>query len=221
MKPVLIIVLGIFCLIGCQNTTDSHGDSEVKNDFLEIDSLRSVINQEDKVVSLIDSTVDSYESDSLITLINERIELEKDQVWTYFDTIDNPVFIESSEGAILYTFRNTNFQTYKLQTFGCSGQSVQYFFLNIDDKNRRSTNMLELHRTIETQYNSTLDSLNEENFEVFTEDSYFKNGKLVFQFSHDCGAPNSIEYQKSSSLAILNTLDRIGKSWRSVHRAMQ
>jgi hypothetical protein len=153
--------------------------------------------------------------DSVIALFTV---IDEEKGWLKKDTFDNLDEFKSTEGNELIVLSNSSFTKYILNIYGEMGKSEEAFYLE--------DNKMILYSTTETRYNAPIytidnDSLpvgevvyDESESELFIEDSYFENDKIVYQACQDCGAPNAREYVRSVEKNVkdkLTVFKKVGK----------
>jgi hypothetical protein len=125
------------------------------------------------------------------------------------EIIDSP--FEGEGGGWEYAVSDS-LSYYCYAQFGCSGNFKEHYYTLHDT--------IVMHRSVTTDYNAPLgydqekaklegDSTQYGVDEVFEELSIFRNNKIIYQLSPDCGAPNSSEYVLSVEKDVLAALTEI------------
>ncbi len=209
------ILVCISVWIGCNN----HSKEQTSKPETPVSTVDSVFTAEDSSDSLFQDITDSIFADQYYVqthgLYRPKIDRIKDQchlidsttTWTSIDTVNNLLEFESTGGNAVVKSVKDSMVRYTLTVYGEMGTyQFNYYVLN---------DGLVLLYTKESQYqypegHTFIDSKNNTeiayDLEVYEEDSYFVGDEIIYQFSYDCGAPNSIDYQKKVEKQALKDL---------------
>lgn len=206
---VLLVILSNF-LLGCSSSPTS--DLKNNTDSHEVDSSTKVISKQDN-----ESTIDSFDHNKhthyfalIDSLKNIFITADSLNQWTVQGEIIDSVF--EGEGSGWNYFISDSLALYVYGQYGCSRNFKEYLYA-INDS-------LVLYRDVETVYNAPLgydrdqallegDSTEYGEPEIFEVISVFRNNQIVYQFSGDCGAPNSPHYIKLEEGVALEMLEEV------------
>ena len=151
--------------------------------------------------------------DSIIVLFNL---LEDEHSWINIDKVDNIEELHSTEGNELTRYQNDIYTRYNLTIYGEMGRTEEVFYLEDNRMILLSTKDIRYNAPIYTILADSVQTDSEEVFdetksEILIEDSYFENGKIIYQASQDCGAPNAQEYVKSVEKDVAKKLNLFTK----------
>lgn len=218
-NPLKISLIFLLCL-GCNRSTTQVAESV---DETKIDTIITETEDDEDLGLEEPQSEEAYilhekylpQIDSVIAFFTV---IDEEKGWLKKDTFDNLDEFKSTEGNELIVLSNSSFTKYILNIYGEMGKSEEAFYLE--------DNKMILYSTTETRYNAPIytidnDSLpvgevvyDESESELFIEDSYFENDKIVYQACQDCGAPNAREYVRSVEKNVkdkLTVFKKVGK----------
>lgn len=207
------VIVIIVCILGCDSSDIKRRTNDV-SDLKETTSspiIRSVTPS-----SHHENTIDlgaEYRAkyfryiDSIVSIFSA---VDSTKKWDVKGEIIDSIFVGEGSG---WTYELCgDLARYTYGQFGCS-RNIKSIFYCIN-------NTLVLHRDVETVYNAPLgydkeeahakgDSADYGEPEIFEETSVFKDNKIIFQFSGDCGAPNARRYVESCEKDIIQRLEEM------------
>jgi len=154
-----------------------------------------------------------YYADQKNQIINEFKEVDSLRLWNkHGDIVDPDSTWSTLEGSGWCYSVNDSMEKYQYGVFAETRRWVYMYYV-------KNSNLL-MYREVETVYNAPFGYIKDEAFaagdsteygeqEDFEELSIFKDNKIIYQLSPDCGAPNSPEYVRQAQEGILENLEII------------
>jgi hypothetical protein len=217
MRPQLLILT--FLVLAACTKAPQREKNVVAEEVVEAPRVDTIVisEKEDKEDNF-ESIYDVHERflplvDSIIALHRLYDSLN---LWTLKDTFNTTHLDLSTEGSELRVYKNDSMMRYEFYMLGEMGRLEDFYYFNKDSIVLFVNTQIQYNRPIYWDSammieNKDTQVFGSEPFESFTEDSYLKHHKIIYQVSEDFGAPNATEYVLEVEKNIFKTLDMLNE----------